>query len=235
MKRLLLLFTATAVAGWLSSATHAGWYDGFDTYADGQWLDGGADDGGWKGWFNDPAFGAQVTSAYWYSSPHSVDIVGNADLVHEFAGADYGQWIFTAWQYVPDNFSGLSYFILLNTYNDAGSGLNWSTQVSFDSSTGLVNSEFEGATLPMITGQWVELRVEIDLDNDWQEFYYGGNLLTAKSWSDGVSGGGALNIGAVDLFANGATSVYYDNMSLVPTPGAGVLLVLGLAARRRRR
>ena len=43
-------------------------------------------------------------------------------------------------QYVPDNFSGLSYFIMLNTY---GVGVhNWSTQVSFDSS-GLVTSEFE--------------------------------------------------------------------------------------------
>jgi len=58
------------------------------------------------------------------------------------------------------------------------------------------------------------LPVEIDLDADWQEFYYNGQLLTAKSWTDGVSGDGALNIGAVDLFANGASSVYYDDMSL---------------------
>ena len=42
------------------------------------------------------------------------------------------------------------------------------------------------------------------------------SLLVQKTWTNGVSGGGALNIAAVDLFANGATSVYYDNISLLP-------------------
>ena len=61
----------------------------------------------------------------------------------------------------------------------------------------------------------VELRVEINLTADWQEFYYDGQLLFEGSWSEGMSGGGITTIGAVDLFANGATSVYYDDLSLV--------------------
>jgi MYXO-CTERM domain-containing protein len=79
------------------------------------------------------------------------------------------------------------------------------------------------------------VRFEIDLDADVQDIYYDGNLLSSKSWTDGVSGGGALNIGAVDIFANGASPIYWDDMSLVPTPGALALLGAGLLGARRRR
>ena len=68
----------------------------------------------------------------------------------------------------------------------------------------------------LITGQWVELRVEIDLDADTQTVFYNNQMLYTGSWTDGQSGGGALNIGAVDLFANGASVVYYDDMVLEP-------------------
>jgi hypothetical protein len=56
---------------------------------------------------------------------------------------------------------------------------------------------------------------KIDLDNDIQTFYYNDDLLYQDSWTDHVSGNGLLNIGAVDLFANNASSVYYDDLSLV--------------------
>jgi hypothetical protein len=187
------------------------WSDNFDSYATGADLHGM---GGWKGWGNDPTFTAFTTDDQAISLPNSVDIAGNSDLVHEYTGATSGQWTYTAWQYIPGNMTGLSYFIMLNQYDDAGVTNNWSVQVNFDAGLGLVTSDNDGATLPLIADQWVELRLEIDLDADVQTFYYGGTELYTKSWADGVSGGGILNIGAVDLFANGATSVYYDDMSL---------------------
>ena len=58
--------------------------------------------------------------------------------------------------------------------------------------------------------------MEIELQLDVQRVYYNGALLTEKSWTEGLSGGGALDIGTVDLFANGATSIYYDTLSLMP-------------------
>jgi hypothetical protein len=70
--------------------------------------------------------------------------------------------------------------------------------------------------LQLIIGQWVEIKVLIDLDLNQQTFYYNGQVLYQKSWTEGLSGGGALNIDAVDLYANGATAVYYDDMSLRP-------------------
>ncbi|MCA9870115.1 MAG: hypothetical protein KC487_07020, partial [Anaerolineae bacterium] len=48
-----------------------------------------------------------------------------------------------------------------------------------------------------------------------QTFYYDNQVLYTGSWSEGVSGGGSINIAAVDLFANGASTVYYDDLSLV--------------------
>jgi hypothetical protein len=146
-----------------------------------------------------------------------VDIVGDADIVHEFDGITSGIWTFIDWIYVPSDFIGTSYFILLSDYEDgAGQNNKWALQVHFDSTTQLVESEFDSLTLPLITDQWVELRVEIDLEIDWFECYYDGELLVEKEWTAGPNNGhdGYLVIDAVDLWANGATSVYHDDLSL---------------------
>ena len=193
-----------------TSSFGGSWSDNFDSYATGSQMHG---QGGWKGWDNSPAAGALTSDVQALSAPNSVDIMNVSDLVQEYSGYNSGVWIYTAWQYIPSNYSGDQMFILLNTYSDGGAK-NWSTQVRFQSASNQVLSDFDGATLPLITGQWVELRVEIDLDADVQTFYYDGQMLYQKSWVDGVSGGGAANIAAVDLWGNGGTSVYYDNMSL---------------------
>ena len=230
MKRLVLSFGAAVVMAAFSATASANWYEDFDSYQAGSGLHG---QGGWAGWEGDPTWDAYVTDLYSRSAPNSLESTLNTDIVQEFEGYTSGQWTFTAWQYVPGDFVGLSYFILLNTY---GAGVhNWSTQVGFDS-TGVVESEFEGNQLPLITDEWVELRVEIDLDADVQDIYYDGDLLSSKSWTDGVSGGGALNIGALDLFANGASPIYWDDLSLIPAPGALALVgFAGLLGVRRRR
>ena len=201
----------------LPTSARADWADNFDSYVAGSGLHG---QGGWHGWDNDPTWNAYVTDLYSRSAPNSVDIVGASDMVHEYSGYTSGRWIFTAWQYVPSNFTGLSYFLLLNTYNDSGP-YNWSCQVVFDSA-GSVVSDPEGDSLPLITGSWVEIRVEIDLDADVQTFFYNNQVLYQKSWTQGVSGGGAQNIGAVDLYANNAASIYYDDCSLVEDQATAV-------------
>lgn len=191
------------------------WADNFDSYPTGQNMHGV---GGWKGWDNSPLWTAFTTDVEALSAPNSVDIVADADLVHEYTGATSGQWTYTAWQYIPSSMTGLSYFIMLNTYNDGGAK-NWSVQVNFDAASGTVtNDGASGGTLALVADQWVEIRVEIDLDANTQDFYYNNQLLYSGTWTEENSGGGALNIGAVDLFANGASSVYYDDMSLVGPP-----------------
>ena len=230
MKKLLIIAMLFAFA----VTADAQWFDNFDSYANGQILDGTRDDGGWKGWDNDSLWAAPVTNAESLSAPHSVQIGGTADLVHEYSAMLAGQIIFTAWQYIPSDTQGLTYFILLNTYNDGGP-YNWSTQLGFNLDTGLLNDEFaaEDENVPIVFDQWAEIRVDIDLIGDAQHVYYDGNWVSSKTWTR--DGGSQLEIAAVDLFANGADNVYYDNMSCVPEPGMFLLGSLGLLALLRRR
>lgn len=190
------------------------WEENFDSYDLGSSMH---EQGGWKGWDNNPAWTAYVTDEQSRSNPHSVDIEGDADIVREFSGLTSGQWNLTAWVYVPSDLFGLSYFILLSDYTDgAGQANEWAVQVRFDPDQGIVEAEHGGPSLPLITDQWVELSVLIDLDVDWFEFYYNGDLLEEKAWTAGPNnaGTGKLNIGAIDLFANSATSVFYDDITL---------------------
>ncbi|MCK4348626.1 MAG: hypothetical protein KAW47_08415, partial [Thermoplasmatales archaeon] len=127
-------------------------------------------------------------------------------------------WTYTAHVYVPSDLMGTSYFILLSYYADVNPGANskWAVQTWFDTDQGIYTHD-DGEYLPLITDEWVEIRVEIDLDTDWHEVYYDDDLLYEKAWTAGPfnQGDGILDIGAVDLFAHLATSVYYDDMSLV--------------------
>lgn len=121
-------------------------------------------------------------------------------------------------------FSGESYFIMLSNYSDSGTDDIWAVQMRFDSELEIVESEFDEETLPLITDEWVEIKINIDLDTDWLEMYYDGDLLYEKNWTAEPNGGGngILNIAAVDLFANSASTVYYDDLSLSKV-GEGVL------------
>ncbi len=189
--------------------------DDFDSYVNGQLLDGV---NGWGGWDGSAAALARISNLQSHSAPNSVRIDLTDDQVQQYLVFCEGQYTYTIWQYVPSEMTGLSYFILLNSYSDPGfpgGAENWSSQVSFSTATGLVNSEFENDTLSLITDEWVEIRLEIDLDADTQTFFYGGDELYTKSWTDGVSTAGLTSIRAVDLFGNGATAVYYDDVSLV--------------------
>jgi hypothetical protein len=210
-----LVFVAAALALCLPLVASAqDWCDNFDSYALGSGLHG---QGGWHGWDGSVAADAYVSNLYARSVPHSAEIRPASDIVHEYVGITSGPWTYTAWQFIPSGSVGEQYFLLLNTYNDFGP-YNWSTQVRFGN--GLVISDPELNSLPLVTGQWVEIRVEIDLDTDLQTIFYNGTQLVQKSWTAGVSGGGALNIACVDLFGNNASAIYYDDLCLTgePTP-----------------
>jgi hypothetical protein len=209
MKYLALVCLLSAFVLFPISA-RADWSENFDSYALGSGLHG---QGGWHGWDGSAGADAYVSDVQAQSLPHSVSITGASDMVHEYTGYTAGTWVYTAWQYIPTDFTGTSYFILLNTYADFGP-YNWSTQVSFNSA-GYIQNDATLEQLPLIRGRWVEIRVEIDLTADIQTFFYDGQMLSTGSWMDGLTGGGLANIAAVDLFANSASPVYYDDMSLV--------------------
>ncbi|HNB50776.1 MAG TPA: proprotein convertase P-domain-containing protein, partial [Anaerolineales bacterium] len=197
------------------------WADDFESYVAGSNLHG---QGGWKGWGNSSTAGALVSTAQAFDGVNSVDINGPSDLVHEYTNTS-GQWTYVANVYIPSSLTGDTYFIMMNEYDDAGTNLNWSVETQFQSGSGnLVDSE-SGNTLPFVTDQWAEIRVLIDLDADQQWYYYNGDLLYTGVWNGYNSGAGTGSdaIAAVDLFANNASSVYYDGLALLSglVPPAG--------------
>ncbi|MCK4303645.1 MAG: hypothetical protein KAY24_05345 [Candidatus Eisenbacteria sp.] len=211
MNHLHCLFAVFVALLLLVPAAGADWADDFDSYVLGSGLHG---QGGWEGWEGDPTWDAYVTDVFSQSAPHSVDITPTSDIVQQFSETS-GQWAMTASNYIPSGSTGDQYFILLNTY---GAGIhNWSLDMLFDSSAGMVSTVEGPGTTPIINDQWVEVRVEINLDADTQDIYYNGILLDSLPWA---GEGGVTEIAALDLYSNGGSSIYWDDCSLsaAPTP-----------------
>ena len=225
---------AIVVTGWLlvilvclPAIALADWSENFDSYLPGSQIVG---QGGWDEWgLNSGGF---VSDLYSRSPTNSLEITGPSDVVHRYSGYSTNKWLYDAWIYIPSTMTGQPYFIMLNTYNPPTYA--WSVQMSFSSVDGLVHCDCgdptEVISVPYLTDQWSEIRVYVDLDADWVQLYYDGVLLDDPDvpdnptlgggypWTEGVFGGenNVLDIAAVDLFANGADPVYYDDLSLGP-------------------
>lgn len=204
-----------ATGAFVYSPSPGQWFETFDFYNTTQPL---PQQSSWIPWNNDPnAANFFATTAQSFNPPNSVEIDALDDAVHLFNHTT-GVWTFFTMAYVPSAMTGQSYFILLNTYPATTANSEyWSLQLEFDGANGVVN-DFNGtASAPLVLDSWATIMVIIDLPNDTQTVYYNGNLFTTKSWTGGVAPGGAMRIAAVDLFANGNTPVYYDDMSLIPS------------------
>ena len=187
------------------------WNEEFDDYPIGPLVDLG----GWLAWEGDPA-GAnfEVSPAQAHSLPQSLAIDGLDDAVRPYSGYDYGEWVYSAWSYVPPEMDDVQYFVLMNTYPSVDFS-SWSLQLEIDGADGLLNDFDSAASLPLIRGEWVEIRVEIDLLHDEQVVTYGGDQLVTKSWTAGNVPGGAPAIAAVDMWGAGsAHTVLYDDLTL---------------------
>lgn len=244
MKRLLAMGLALSCA----AVGLANWTDGFEPpYVVGPI----AGQGGWQGWGGDAAYTGYVTDSIARTGTQSQEVYGNSDSVHQYFGYTSGQWVYRAYQYIPSILVGKQYFILLNKYNDPSGPFNWSVQMTFDPATGNLSADCGSSNpvvMPFVRDEWVLIEAQIDLDTDWVQVFYNGTLLDDPAlaglgyqWTKGVFGGdtnGLLNIAAVDLYSGApqtpaATSVFYDDMSLVPEPAS--ILLLGLLALLRRR
>jgi PEP-CTERM motif len=215
--------------------------ENFDSYAAGSQMHG---QGGWKGWDNSLAAGALVSNAFAVSSPNSVAIAGDSDLVHEWTGLTTGRYEVSAMQYIPSGATATTYFILLNIYNDGGP-YNWSVQATFNLDTDTLTDDFAPdpkPTLPIVRDQWVKIAADIDLDADTVNFYYNNTLLSTHAWKTG--GESVSEIKAIDLYAGNspATMAYYDDVVIQAIPEPSVLcllgtglLALGLVLRWRRK
>lgn len=189
----------------LVSVAAADWSENFDSYAAGSGLNG---QGGWFCWDENPAYDAYVTDAQALSAPNAVEIEPTSDIVHEFDATE-GDWVMTGWSYIPTGTTGNQFFILLTHYEGAQS--DWALQLKFNLSVGQMTVTEGSGIVDIIRDQWVEVRVEISLGSNLQSIYYNDVFIETIPWSP-VSG--IYEIGALDLFSDGGSSIYWDDLSL---------------------
>ncbi|HON90727.1 MAG TPA: PA14 domain-containing protein [Sedimentisphaerales bacterium] len=208
MKEPKVLVMAVALVGMYSLVSAQVFNEDFESYPAGTALHG---QGGWKGWDNDPTAGAPVSGRYAYNGRNSVEVIGSADLVHEFRLVG-GRYEFSVMQYIPTGSTGESYFILLNQYADKGPK-DWSVQLKFNLTAGIVTAEAEGdgATTNLVYDQWTELKFFIDLGKNTCEWHYAGSRIATHEWDDDRHG----TLQAIDLYGNGASPVYYDDIRII--------------------
>jgi len=195
-----------------------GWTETFETYTLGDDIH---TRGGWETWCEGGESAYIVdTSPLGGSSALQLSFDGStqygSDVVKPFA-IDSGRWSLSMQIYVPTGAGGRGYVLLLNQYCLPRN--NWSMQVEFNELTGVVESQFDGAMLPLIRDRWVEFRVEIDLENDLFSVYYDGQPLAENLvWTMNASGffgnPGITEFAALDLFSLDITEMYIDNLLL---------------------
>jgi len=230
MRRMMMLCTAAATCALSAAAFGADWTDGFEDYACESLIEG---QGGWQFWEGGgPSTTARVSCTPdhpVHAGDKSLRVQGGAtpdDIVHTYMFINQGYWGYTAWQFIPTEAAeGSTWFILLNQY-PVGTNNSWSTVLDMNIQGSYVESQSATGgppTKPLTKGQWVEIKVLIDLDADLQTIFYNGMLLDSKSWTEGWEPGGVLNVAAVDLWADTLPDVpvYYDEMSLIELPAEG--------------
>ncbi len=228
--RNLLLFVAAAVLVCVPAT--AQWSDNFDQYDLGSALNG---QGGWAGW-DGGAMNAVISADYpKYAGDQHAKLFQNDDAVQEHSGYTEGQWTYSGLQYLTEDLTGLTYFILMNKYTPASKG--WGAQIQFDLDTNLV-LDYDAGTgnIPIVYDQWAEITVEIDLDANRRTTYYNGQLLGTRYWYLEGNPDQEQAIAALDLWADvGGNPVYYDDLSLIPEPASCMLLALAAVFGLRRR
>ena len=234
MNKKMVMFVAVLVAVVVMAASvNAGVYvEDFDSYAVGSNMNG---QGGWEDWSGPTAAGGIVSLVKTVDSDNVIDISGGSDLCYDQMDYTSGGVSFSMNQYIPSTSTGVTYFILLNEHLAAPS---WAMQLSFDLGTGLVQADMDSSlgTFSILTDQWASIEANIDLDNNTVKVYYEGTLIRDGAFSYDAE---PVQLTTLDLFANNADVVYYDDFAVAEVPEPATMGLLGMGAlalfRRRRK
>jgi len=182
------------------------YFEDFESFAVGTVLHEKA---GWEGWYGDAGAAARVSDKYAFSGTQSIEVDSSADAVQVFDITE-GKWVLTVMQYIPSGGTGKTKFHMQNAYRNGAIGR--SVQWGFSLSDGAITDDYDAnASASIVFDEWIELKLIIDLDNDLLEQYYDGELFSSHPW---LYSGTISQIQSIDLFGNGASSVYYDDIKI---------------------
>jgi hypothetical protein len=203
-----------------------GFSDDFEAYAAGGGMAG---QGGWELWYSGGG-DVRIVDNPTNSGRRAARAIGGTDIANR-QQITSGVWEFTIQTYVPSTITaGLGAgIIMLNQYGDPNID-NWSMQLMlnenfFSNSQPLpfmIESQWDGAVLPLVLDEWVEVRALIDLDNDtWDSWYNGEVLAEDLIWtSNGFSSGpGITEIAVFNLWSSGTDEIYFDDVVLQEAGG----------------
>jgi len=189
-------------------------FEDFDSYDVGSNI---VDQGDWIGWDGDPNpdYGAPLTSEFALSAGNSLEIGGGdpgnwTDVVWQFPDRVSGQYTFSAMTYIPSD-STFGTNPAINFMVSHPAPLVWGGEMRFFLDRGQVDYAGNAAnSVPMVRDEWVEVRLEIDLDIQLARMFYNDELLGDFTWN-------GTEFAGVDLWAPAGTSpMYYDDLSMVP-------------------
>ncbi len=220
--RCLGITMAFGLAGLANTALSQDWSDDFESYSDGQVL---YHVGGWSGWDDVEAVAGSCTTAHAHSGTKALLDEGADDAIQTFDGLTSGSGTITAWTYIPvSQFIADAWFLVQNEYAHGGP-YQWCIQLGFDfegdlgGGPGTVGDPDRTETNfpPIQFDQWVEVRCEVDIDNDTLTTYYNNiEVSTGQLFARG----GAHEIKNLDLYTTG-TTVYYDDCAVLGLGSGG--------------
>ena len=153
-------------------------------------------------------------------SNQSILVEQDDDLLHLFdpvVNEGSGEVIF--YIYIPSLDNAGAYYNILHDYDAADS--NWAFQVFFASENSGAQSYLEldqPVYFDALYDTWVQVRHEIDIDNNLITLYYNNDMIATWDWSDGSAGDSSV-LGALNLFGfcTGSGCVgqaWYDNIEV---------------------
>ncbi len=198
------------------------WTDDFEGYSNGQVL---YHVGGWSGWDDVEAVAGSCSTTVAHGGTKSILVEGADDAIHTFEGLTSGSGTISAWVYTPvSQFIADAFFLVQNDYQHGGP-YEWCIDLEFDfegdggGGPGTVVDAFRPETnAPNIAfDRWVEIRCEVDIDNDTITCYY--NNIEVSTGQLFIRGG-THEIKNLDLYTTGTTN-YYDDIAFLGLGSGG--------------
>ena len=199
------------------------WFEDFENYSTNSNIDDQSNE--WFGWDNVNS-NVEVISNGFNNSNQSILVEQDDDIVHSFGGIENGVGEVVFWMYIPSDSGAGAYYNMLHDYNtqDPNNSI-WAHQITFASAESGDQSVLDAAGYGVayfdaIYDTWIEVRQEIDLDNDYTTLYYNGNELYSWQFSQDAGGQEQLNIlDAINFYGycagNGCVGqAWYDNIEI---------------------